>query len=62
MPSSLCGRSESWPLRVWRELNRRQFAFMGAIHDPEPLIEETAPEVAAKLADDEVDAALLTPS
>jgi D-proline reductase (dithiol) PrdB len=44
------------------ELNRRQFAFMGAIHDPGPLIEETAPEVAAKLADDGVDAALLTPS
>ena len=44
------------------ELNRRQFAFMGAIHDPRPLIEETAPEVAAKLADDGVDAALLTPS
>jgi D-proline reductase (dithiol) PrdB len=44
------------------KLNRRQFAFMGAIHDPGPLIEETAPEVAAKLADDGVDAALLTPS
>jgi D-proline reductase (dithiol) PrdB len=44
------------------ELNRRHFAFMGAIHDPGPLIEETAPEVAAKLADDGVDAALLTPS
>jgi D-proline reductase (dithiol) PrdB len=44
------------------ELNRRHFAFMGAIHDPGPLIEETAPEVAAKLADDRVDVALLTPS
>jgi D-proline reductase (dithiol) PrdB len=44
------------------ELNLRHFAFMGAIHDPEPLIEGTAPEVAAKLADDGVDAALLTPS
>ena len=44
------------------ELNRRQFAFMGAIHDPGPLIDETAPEVAAKLVDDGVDAALLTPS
>ena len=44
------------------DLNRRQFAFMGAIHDPGPLIDETAPEVAAKLADDGVDAALLTPS
>jgi D-proline reductase (dithiol) PrdB len=44
------------------ELNRRHFAFMGAIHNPGPLIEETAPEVAAKLADDRVDVALLTPS
>jgi D-proline reductase (dithiol) PrdB len=44
------------------ELNRRHFAFMGAIHNPGPLIEETAPEVAAKLADDGVDVALLTPS
>jgi D-proline reductase (dithiol) PrdB len=43
-------------------LNYRHFAFMGAIHDPGPLIEETAPEVAAKLANDGVDAALLTPS
>jgi D-proline reductase (dithiol) PrdB len=44
------------------ELNHRHFAFMGAIHDPGPLIDETAPEVAAKLADDGVYAALLTPS
>ena len=44
------------------ELNRRHFAFMGAIYDPGPLIEKTAPEVAGKLADDGVDAALLTPS
>lgn len=44
------------------ELNRRHFSFMGAIHDSGPLMEETAPEVAAKLAEDGVDAALLTPS
>jgi D-proline reductase (dithiol) PrdB len=44
------------------ELNRRHFSFMGAIHDLGPLIEETAPEVAAKLAEDGVDAVLLTPS
>jgi D-proline reductase (dithiol) PrdB len=43
-------------------LNRRHFSFMGAIHDPEPLRTETAPEVAGKLADDGVDAVLLTPS
>jgi hypothetical protein len=35
---------------------------MGAIHDPLPLVERTAPEVARKLADDGVDAVLLTPS
>jgi len=57
-----------WTLRglvgeaVVGELNRRHFAFMGAIHDPRALIEETAPEVARKLADDGVDATLLTPS
>jgi D-proline reductase (dithiol) PrdB len=44
------------------ELNRRHFSFMGAIHDPGPLVEKTAPEVAQKLVDDGVDAALLTPS
>lgn len=47
---------------VVEELNRRHFSFMGAIHDTGPLIEETAPEVAAKLVADGVDAALLTPS
>ena len=57
-----------WTLRelveegVVGELNRRHFSFMGAIHDPGPLVEETAPEVASKLVEDEVDAALLTPS
>ncbi len=44
------------------ELNGRHFSFMGAIHDPAPLAEETAPEVARKLAGDGVDVALLTPS
>ena len=43
-------------------LNRRHFSFMGAIHDPGPLVDGTAPEVAAKLLDDGVDAVLLTPS
>ncbi len=44
------------------ELGPRHFSFMGAIHDPTLLTEETAPEVAGKLAEDGVDAALLTPS
>jgi D-proline reductase (dithiol) PrdB len=57
-----------WTLRtlaekgVVGELNHRHFSFMGAIHDHGPLIERTAPEVAGKLADDGVDAVLLTPS
>jgi D-proline reductase (dithiol) PrdB len=57
-----------WTLRrlaeegIIGELNHRQFSFMGAIHDPEPLAEDTAPEVADKLAEDSVDAVLLTPS
>ena len=57
-----------WTLRrlvaegVVGELNRRHFSFMGAIHDPEPLVERTAPEVAAKVAEDGADAVLLTPS
>jgi D-proline reductase (dithiol) PrdB len=44
------------------ELNRRHFSFMGAIHEPGPLVERTAPEVAGKLAEDGVDVVLLTPS
>ncbi len=44
------------------ELNHRHFSFMGAIQDPGPLVRETAPEVAGKLAEDGVDAVLLTPS
>ena len=43
-------------------LNHRHFSFMGAIHEPAPLVERTAPEVTRKLADDGVDAVLLTPS
>ena len=43
-------------------LNHRHFSFMGAIHDVGPLVRETAPQVAGKLADDGVDAVLLTPS
>jgi D-proline reductase (dithiol) PrdB len=44
------------------ELSARHFSFMGAIHDPTPLVENTAPEVAGKLVKDQVDLVLLTPS
>ncbi len=57
-----------WTLRrleqekIVGRLNWRHFSFMGAIHDPDRLVRETAPEVADKLSDDGVDAVLLTPS
>ena len=44
------------------ELSARHFSFMGAIHNPTPLVEKTAPEVAGKLVGDRVDVLLLTPS
>ncbi|CAN5257133.1 glycine/sarcosine/betaine reductase selenoprotein B family protein [soil metagenome] len=44
------------------ELSGRHFSFMGAIHDPTQLVENTAPEVAGKLVEDHVDIVLLTPS
>lgn len=39
----------------------RHFSFMGSIAAPGRLIADTAPEVARALADDQVDAVLLTP-
>jgi D-proline reductase (dithiol) PrdB len=39
----------------------RHFSFMGSIPAPGRLVDRTAPEVAAKLRDDGVDAVLLTP-
>jgi D-proline reductase (dithiol) PrdB len=35
---------------------------MGAIHDPTPLVEKTAPKVAGNLIEDRADVVLLTPS
>ena len=60
----------AFPLDRFRELedqgvigglNKRHFSFMGSIITPRRLIDETAPEVARMLRDDEVDAAFLTP-
>jgi D-proline reductase (dithiol) PrdB len=42
-------------------LHHRHFSFMGSIIGPRPLMEETAPAVAALLREDGVDVALLTP-
>lgn len=38
------------------------YSFSGAIPDPRPLVEESAPAVAAELQRDEADAVLLAPS
>lgn len=42
-------------------LNSRHFSFMGSIISPRPLINKYAPEAAAKLRADGVDAVFLTP-
>ena len=41
--------------------NHRHFSFMGSITAPGRLLRQSAPEAAAKLAEDEVDLALLVP-
>lgn len=43
------------------KLNHRHFSFMGSIVGPRKLIETTAPEVARRLVEDNVDMAFLTP-
>ncbi|MDR3718587.1 MAG: glycine/sarcosine/betaine reductase selenoprotein B family protein [Bryobacteraceae bacterium] len=48
--------------RVIGEPAPRHFSFMGSIPAPGRLVNQTAPEVAAKLQDDRVDAVLLTPA
>jgi D-proline reductase (dithiol) PrdB len=47
--------------RLIGELNHRHFSFMGSIVGPRKLIEETGPQVARMLREDNVDAVLLTP-
>lgn len=63
-------RNLAFPLDRFRELsaqgvigplNYRHFSFMGSITKPEPLINETAPQVAELLRADGVDAVFLTP-
>jgi D-proline reductase (dithiol) PrdB len=63
-------RNLAFPLDRCRELvaqgrlgalNGRHFSFMGSITKPDKLIMETAPQVATKLQQDKVDAALLLP-
>jgi D-proline reductase (dithiol) PrdB len=60
----------AFPLDRFRELesmktigalNHRHFSFMGSIVGPRTLIEETAPQVARMLREDDVDAVFLTP-
>jgi D-proline reductase (dithiol) PrdB len=47
--------------QVIGQLNHRHFSFMGSIVAPRKLIEETAPQVARALREDQVDAVFLTP-
>jgi D-proline reductase (dithiol) PrdB len=47
--------------KVIGKLNHRHFSFMGSIVGPRKLREESAPQVARILREDQVDAVLLTP-
>jgi len=67
---ALKDRNLVFPLHRFRELvargevgslNHRHFSFMGSITVPGRLISETAPQVAAKLREDQVDAVFLVP-
>jgi D-proline reductase (dithiol) PrdB len=57
----------AFPLALLRECGigsvaATHYSFSGAIPDPRPLLESTAPAVAAELRADAVDAALIAPS
>jgi D-proline reductase (dithiol) PrdB len=43
-------------------LSANYYSFMGAIRNPRPIIEETGPEVARRLAHEGVDVVLITPT
>lgn len=67
---ALKDRNLVFPLDRFRELvahrevgslNRRHFSFMGSITTPQRLVTQTAPQVAEKLHEDEVDAVFLVP-
>lgn len=55
----------AFPLALLRETSdvaATHYSFSGAIPDPRPLLEETAPAVAAELQEDGVDAVVIAPS
>jgi D-proline reductase (dithiol) PrdB len=59
--------NSAFPLALLREcaigsVAATHFSFSGAIPDPRPLLESTAPKVAAELREDAVDAVLIAPS
>ena len=67
---ALRDRNPVFPLDRFRELvarrevgslHHRHFIFMGSITAPKRLISETAPQVAAELREDQVDAVFLIP-
>jgi D-proline reductase (dithiol) PrdB len=43
-------------------LSQHYYSFMGALRNPRRLLEETGPEVAKRLKEDEVDVVLITPT
>jgi D-proline reductase (dithiol) PrdB len=68
--AALKDRNLVFPLDRFRELvargevgslNHRHFSFMGSITAPGRLVSESAPHVAAKLREDQVDAVFLVP-
>ena len=59
--------ASAFPLALLREcaigsVAATHYSFSGAIPDPRPLVESTAPMVAAELRDDAVEAMLIAPS
>jgi D-proline reductase (dithiol) PrdB len=59
--------NSAFPLALLREcaigsVAATHYSFSGAIPDPRPLLESTAPKVAAELREDAVDAVLIAPS
>jgi D-proline reductase (dithiol) PrdB len=57
--------TSAFPLALLRETGNAapiHYTFSGAIPDPRPLLEDTAPAVARELRDEAVDAVLIAPS
>ena len=53
-----CAASRSWPPTAW---SASHYSFMGYILQPTELLTSTAPAIAARMAEEAVDIALLVP-